>query len=226
MRWIRKANEPSLLQNYRRQVNASFEDLDKDVKDELRQSLFHEQFGVCAYCQQKLSHEDGIPNSDYIKIEHHCERSICNGTDGQTDRTLDYSNLMVVCLGKGGINNDLHCDTYKATLDINSGLPITISPTNNTHMNTISYSSTGLINSSNADYNKEINNILKLNLPHLKEMRKKKWLLIFKNSRVRSGQPNKNKMEKLLSNDLATKEGRFSNHFPGLSEFMLKKFCP
>lgn len=221
MRWINKQSAPSSFQDYKRQNNATYEDLDRDVKTELRDSLLAEQFGVCAYCQKKLVKD--------IKIEHHCERSICNGKDGTIDRTLDYTNLLAVCIGKGGRENDLHCDTKKATLDKNKGLPMTINPLNQSHIKTITYSSTGLIHSS--IYEEEINTILNLNILYLKNMRKEKWLMIFKYSRSKNGTINKNKMVKLLESDLTKKFNQekgydeYANNFPGLSEYMMSKFC-
>jgi hypothetical protein len=56
-------------------------------------------------------------------------------------------------------------------------------------------------------------------------MRKRKWLSIFKNSKNKNGVINKVKMAKLIEKDLSFKDGFFSNHFPGLSEYMRNKFC-
>ena len=119
MRLIRKVNEPSLLQDYRRQNNATYEDMDTLVKEELRKSLVAEQFGICAYCQRKLTD---------IKIEHHCERSICTGENGFPDRRLDYRNLLAVCQGRNGQPIELHCDTKKADVNKNNTCLLYTSP--------------------------------------------------------------------------------------------------
>lgn len=216
MKLIKKTTTPSSFLRYTRHANATYQDLDKLVSQELRNSLISEQFGICAYCQLKLNK---------TKIEHHCEQSICNGRDGQPDRRLDYSNLLVVCLGKGGRNNDTHCDTHKAKLKPKDGLPMIVNPTNEAHIKTIKYSSTGLVKSSNTNYDLELNKIIRLNINYLKEMRRKKWLQIFKSSKRKNGIISTTKMQRLLENDLAKKDSKFSNHFPGMSEFMLAKFC-
>lgn len=218
MRLIKKANEPSLLQNYRRQDNATYEDLDKDVKEELRQSLIEEQLGVCAYCQMKL-----VTTS----IEHHCERSICNGANNTQDKRLDYSNLFAVCPGKNGKPTELHCDTQKAVISKKATnlLPMNLNPLIPAHISTIRYATSGTISSTNDTYKKELNVILSLNADFLRKMRREKWLKFFSKSRNKQKVVNFTKMKVLLEKDLAKKDKKFINHFPGLAEYMLKKFC-
>ena len=168
---------------------------------------------------------------DRVKIEHHCERSVCNGTNGTKDKRLDYSNLFVVCLGETSHKEARadesttyrHCDTLKSDFDKTNGLPIDIKPTISSHITTISYRS-GIIKSSNEQHNDEINRILGLNVPPLKKMRKKLWNDIYKYSRRKSGEIDKNKMKKLIASNLDQKEGYFTHPFPALSEYM-QKYC-
>jgi len=218
MRLIKKANEPSLLQNYRRQSNATYEDLDTPVKEQLRLSLITEQSGVCAYCQMKLT---------IIKIEHHCERSICNGENNHPDKRLDYSNLFAVCLGRNGKPIELHCDTQKAVVSKKRTtiLPMKFNPLEVTHIATIRYVPSGTISSTKDVYKKELNVILNLNAKFLREMRREKWKKFFSKSRNKQKVVNFAKMKVLIEKDLAKIDGRFTNHFPGLSEYMLQKFC-
>ena len=218
MRWIRKNTPPHEFQVYVRVENADYDEMDTEVKDVLRQALFDEQFGVCAYCQKKIK-------LTKTKIEHHCERSICNGENGTQDRRLDYTNLLLVCPGKGGKSNDLHCDTQKATFDITNGLPMQINPTIKNHIATISYSSTGLVRSSKTSFDKELNKILNLNVKYLKKEREQKWLRIFRDSTDKNGGISKSKMQKILEHDLAKKDSQFTNDFPAMSEYMKAKFC-
>lgn len=218
MRLIRKTAAPSSFQKYIKKATAAYLEIDKDVKDELLASLVAEQNGICAYCQQVLV-------EGKITIEHHCERSICNGKNGTIDRQLDYTNLFAVCLGKRGINNEFHCDTQKATFSIANGLPIEFLPTTAAHISTIRYATTGRINSTNESFKDEVDRILNLNIDYLKDARKKKWLLFFKNSLNKKGIVNKKKMKKLIEADLAMKNGKFINPFVGLSEYMQRKFC-
>ncbi len=219
MKLIRKNNPPSSFTKYIKDEFASFEEMDKKVKDDLRLALNEEQYGICAYCQQKLK------SLEKTKIEHHCEQTICNGEKNTQDRRLDYMNLLLVFPGEEGIENKLHCDTSKAAFNVNSGLPIKISPLNNSHVTTISYSSTGLIRSSNKQFHFEMGTILNLNLDYIKDLRKRKSLNIFRNSKNKNGAINKDKMKKLLDVDLTKKEGNYINNFPGLSEYMKSKYC-
>ncbi|MFK7983714.1 MAG: hypothetical protein AB8G86_27305 [Saprospiraceae bacterium] len=225
MRLIKKTNAPSSFQQYIVQPNATFEDMDAHVKEDLRLSLFKEQYGVCAYCQRKLPTKNGVPIPFKVKIEHHCEQSICNGKNGFSNLTLVYKNLFLVCLGVGPNSTDFHCDTHKATLSITKGLPMQFIPTKKSHIDTIKYSKGGNL-TSNDFFNTEINNILKLNIDYLKERRRKsraKILSLSKDSSTRGY--NKTKMKRILEEILAKKNGCFINHFPGLYEYMLKKFC-
>ena len=233
MRLIKKTGAPTSFQTYTRAVAASYDEMDKGVKDDLLKSLISEQMGVCAYCQQHL-------NLNSATIEHHCERSICNGTEGTSDLRLDYKNLMAVCLGKGGQPTETHCDTRKAECAgpnaTANGLPMQVNPTKLAHINTISYSSTGLIRSSNTVYEKEINELLNLNAKNLKAKRQVKWLNILRSSKNRGkGNIDTRRMKKILLDDLALKERSysnptwkvkvFSNDMPGMSEYMKNKFC-
>ena len=235
MRLIKKTAAPASLQKYKRDFTASYKSMDTDVKNDLLHALIAEQKGVCAYCQQLL-------NFTTATIEHHCEHSICDGTNGTTDKRLDYKNLLAVCPGKGGSPIETHCDTRKAECAgpnaIVNGLPMQLNPTTAAHIRTIVYSSTGLIKSSNTVYDREINHLLNLNTRHLKLKRKEKWLKIFRNSRSKhTNSFDKRKMKKLLEDDLALRTVMntnfdiprvvtvFSNDLPGLSSYMRTKFC-
>ncbi len=226
MRWIKKTSAPSSFQKYIKEPNANFNS-NTCPKKELRKSLFDEQSGICAYCQQKLPEEKGQPKSLKVSIEHHCEQAICNGQNGTQDKRLDYSNLFAVCIGRIGVPIKLHCDSHKAEVNKkpNKVLPMKINPLNKNHISTIKYLRSGIIKSTNPEFDKELNNILQLNLSYLKDMRRKKWFRLIKFSKNKSGQFSKSKLATLIDNDLAKKNGKFCNHFPGLSEYMLKKIC-
>ena len=217
---IDKQAPPASFTTYKQSTTPipSFSDMDKEVKAELRESLLNEQGWLCAYCSQKISH------ISKTKIEHHCEQSICNGDNGTKDRRLDYTNMLAVCLGQSGIH-EKHCDTSKSTFNSSNGLPIDINPLQAPHIAGISYSSTGLINSSNPVHDKEIKEILKLNSQRLKDLRAQKFLLIMK---LLGGdlqlKRQKKKLEKILKDDLIRSKNKFSNSFPGMSLWMMR-YC-
>lgn len=225
MRKINKQSPPDDFTNYKKKTNPedpnykpTFSGMDKGVKDNLRKSLLDEQGWICGYCQQKIS------SQSKCKIEHHCEQSICNGENGTQDKTLDYTNLLAVCYGDSGLK-EKHCDSQKSDFSVADGLPIEVNPWITAHMNSISYHSSGVIKSSNQKHDREINVILNLNNKRLKSLRAKKYIFFIKNSGDISIRKGKDKLRRLLVNDLTIGDKKFSNAFPGMSEYMLKKFC-
>lgn len=142
---IKKKSAPHSLIEYKRSINASFDNLPKNVKDDLRTSLLKEQGYLCAYCMKKLS-----DNSSEVKIEHYIARN--------EENELDYNNLLAVCKGNEGEPFEKQtCDTRKG----NSLL--TINPQKEKDISTISYTSNGEIKSTNPCYQNELDNILNLN---------------------------------------------------------------
>lgn len=75
---------------------------------------------------------------------------------------------MVICC-PGHIGNEAHCDRLKGSNDIS------FSPLDPNFIATLSYRTDGTIISSNAQFNKEINEVLNLNTPLLKTNRKECW---------------------------------------------------
>ncbi|WP_298392234.1 hypothetical protein [Flavobacterium sp.] len=224
MRRIIKLAPPTSLLTYIGKRNPedpaylpTYDGLDTKEIDDLKTALLNEQGWVCGYCMQKI-------NKDNMSIEHHCEQTICNGENGTTDRTLDYTNMLAVCSGKRA--KELHCDTKKSQFNEASGLPMRISPLIEAHMSTISYTTTGYVKSSNtAVYDNEINRFLNLNTPYLRELRGRKFREIFKISKSSTGTTNFDKMRRILEKDLQIGNNKFSNNFPGLSEYLLNRYC-
>lgn len=69
------------------------------VKKDVREALYREQHGLCAYCLRSISLEES-------KIEHFLPRSRC------PEKTLDYHNLLLCCPGRCR-GNEFTCDTSK-----------------------------------------------------------------------------------------------------------------
>ncbi|NDO50695.1 TIGR02646 family protein [Lachnospiraceae bacterium MD335] len=129
MIYIQKKSEPNLLLEYRHQMNARFDDMDSDVKNQLRESLLKEQGHLCAYCMKRIA------DTKDIKIEHFEARTLEN--------ELNYHNLLAVCKGgEGGPVQARSCDTKK------ENRPIFINPLNKSDMNRIYYNNSGEIHSS------------------------------------------------------------------------------
>ena len=128
MIYIRKNSEPAKLLWYRHQSNARFDDMDADVKEQLRDSLLREQGHLCAYCMREI-HDAGD-----VKIEHFRART--------PENELQYRNLLAVC--KGGENGPIaarSCDTQKGNRELS------LSPLLKSDMNRIYYSNNAKIHS-------------------------------------------------------------------------------
>ncbi len=87
---------------------------------ELRQSLYKEQGGLCAYCMQRLEDEISPINSGKFhvvggggygheivknKVEHIITQSESKRL-GQPDNDFDYKNMLLCCNGKTVFNNE------------------------------------------------------------------------------------------------------------------------
>lgn len=120
MIYIQKKPEPNLLLEYRHQINASFDDMDADVKIQLRESLLKEQGHLCAYCMRRIT------DAKDTKIEHFEART--------PENELQYHNLLAVCRGgDGGPVKAMSCDTKKGNRQI------FINPLNKSDMERIYY---------------------------------------------------------------------------------------
>lgn len=104
----------------------TYEGLAKEVKDEVRQSLFMAQNRRCAYCEERISDE-----ADSTKIEHfHPQNPRDEATTACMERTglskasmsradVTWGNLLLCCLGHQGSGSAVQCcDTKKGNTDI------------------------------------------------------------------------------------------------------------
>lgn len=128
MIYINKGAEPGSFLWYRQQPNARFDDMDSEIKEDLRKSLLKEQGHLCAYCMCR------IHDMSDVKIEHYEART--------PENELQYHNLLAVCKGgEGGPLVSRSCDTKK------ENRPIFISPLNKADMDRIYFSNSGAVHS-------------------------------------------------------------------------------
>jgi len=156
MKQIRKNKEPKSLTEHRKKEHADYENYSE--KKELRESLHTEQRAICCYCMAPI-----VPKIGEMKIEHfECQENF-------PDKQLIYRNMLGACMGNEGQPGDLqHCDTYKGTK------PLSFYPPNQKFAieNLILYSNDGSIYSNNKKLDKELNEVLNLNVTKLKNNRK------------------------------------------------------
>lgn len=178
MKLIVKGREPKEWKEFRNTAGTDYES-----KQELRKSLYKEQGGLCAYCMKRLSNEFDRNVLTRNKIDHIKPRESCT-----RDERMDYNNMVLCCSGTTfGIT---HCDTHKGSLSH------TLSPLNPQFIDSLSYTSRGIIKSSDEIWDRELNAVLNLNHKQLAENRKDTILTIVK--WLSSKSPTKAQIEKSI----------------------------
>jgi uncharacterized protein (TIGR02646 family) len=156
VRAITKGQEPRSLVEHRANTPSDYSNY-RDT-DGLRAALVHEQRGLCCYCMNRIE-----ASSAATKIEHwRCQARYPH-------LALTYSNLLAACLGGHGQPKDKqHCDTRKGEQDLK------LNPADPAHRieQRIRFELDGTIASSDADFDAQLNEVLNLNLPLLKNRRK------------------------------------------------------
>jgi uncharacterized protein (TIGR02646 family) len=102
------------------------------------------------------------PSASKMSIEHLASRK------DNAHLALNWQNLFDVCLGDVlAPSTAQHCDRSKADK------PISISPLNDRHMNSITYTANGKVISKEPELDRDLNERLNLNIPNLRSARKK-----------------------------------------------------
>lgn len=187
MKLIIKGNEPDAWRAHRETSGADYESI-----FELRESLYADQGGICAYCMRRLPKEVRGTTSVNV-VEHIFPRTKCQ----TAQERMDYANMVLSCdgaIGKpSGSKNvsfeNTHCDEHK------QDSLISLSPMNSAFIASLSYTSSGKIKSSNSKWDKELNEVLNLNYALLVENRKSAFQgvvsILKKKSRWTKGHINK-----------------------------------
>lgn len=156
MRAISKGREPRSLVEHRANTHSDYGNYAD--KDDLRTALVREQRGLCCYCMSRVE-----ATGTGMKIEHWRSQSLHPGLD------LVYTNLLAACLGGHGQPEDKqHCDTSKGERDLK------FNPSDPAHRieQRIRFELDGTITSGDAEFDTQLNEVLNLNLPLLKNRRK------------------------------------------------------
>lgn len=156
MRAITKGHEPRSLVEHRASMHSDYGNFAD--KDGLRAALVRDQRGLCCYCLNRIE-----ATRAEMKIEHwRCQSR-------HADLELAYSNLLAACLGgHGQPEAKQHCDTRKGEQDLK------FNPADPAHRieQRIRFELDGTIASSDDEFNSQLNDVLNLNLPLLKNRRK------------------------------------------------------
>lgn len=81
-----------------------------------------------------------------------------------------------------------------------------------------------MIDSTNVLHTEEIKSILNLDINYLKDARKKRWIEIYTKSRIKSGDVDIDKMRRLIGDKHLMAGNKYPEPYPGLYEYMLKRF--
>ena len=185
---IKKNKEPQELTQYRKQPDASYENMhgaklnpeqsEQDVYHIVLDSLLREQGYLCAYCMCRIPKKRGNPP---CTIEHIIAQSDPNGDP------LSYKNMVAVCSGNRNANDnaDKTCDARRGNKKLH------VNPLDESTIKEIEYQSTGIIYSQNLEINTDLNDRLNLNCISLSlPETRKKVLDALKNDMAKKGLKN------------------------------------
>lgn len=165
MKQINKIQEPQSLVQHRANRPAFYHNLPLAAMVDLRANLLSEQGHICCYCMKRIPQKiekDGTISYE-MKVEHYkCQ-------DNYFALQLNYSNLLGACTGNEGNPKKLQtCDTKKGNTDI------TINPTvaNPNCETQIKFLSNGEIHSEDPIIERELTEVLNLNMQSLVDGRR------------------------------------------------------
>jgi uncharacterized protein (TIGR02646 family) len=155
VRNIAKGPAPLSLLQHRRAAHAGYDNYAD--KQSLRDSLVAEQRGICCFCMSRI---DADPA--HLKVAHWHSQS------RHPEEQLDYGNLLGACLGGAGAARSMqHCDTRQGDADLSRN------PANRAHdvESWVRFEGDGTISSSDPVFDRELNEVLNLNIAWLKANR-------------------------------------------------------
>jgi uncharacterized protein (TIGR02646 family) len=170
MRTITKGPEPTELTAYRAVPGATYDGKDfTPVKDKIRDALGRDQLALCCYCLRRMSKltrphptTPSAPPLFLMKVEHWRSQAAAPALQ------LAWTNMLGACPGgEGGPRTNQTCDTRKGED------AIVLSPLDPTHIATLRCTSTGRLESTNPQFQDDINERLNLNHGPLVEVRKR-----------------------------------------------------
>lgn len=151
MRFIEKnRRQPSLLLRHSRLAHADFDNLSQTAgaKDQLKHNLLKEQGHICCYCMQRITFDD-------MKVEHWASQKKF------PKQQLIYKNLLAACMGGEGYQDHLHhCDTKKG----DSRLSFHPADRDSRCDTRIRYGSNGKVTCEEEEVDRELNEVLNLNM--------------------------------------------------------------
>ncbi len=218
---ITKSTEPKSLAAYRSTISHKnledsniYEDFKEKTKEQcredksenLRKQLLQEQGYICCYCMSRI-------DCDNSKIEHFRPQTKNRGIQ------IDYQNLFIACSGGEGFKaKGQFCDTKKGEKDLNS---IDLLSSIEDSVNYTKSAKNISITSNDKSIDKEINDILNLNVIVLSRNRKEVYDRVMKNLKSRGY--TMASIQKALNYYKTKHHGKFEPYCEMIVYFLTKK---
>lgn len=154
---VKRGKEPNSLLKFRKEnPDADYEtDMPTDVLKDIREQMWKEQSGLCAYCMKRIK-EPGV-----VRIEHCRPRHPQDEKEHDRKATLDFKWMLGVCYGnsllRGVKPEDKTCDVHRGNTEL------TINPFDEVSVRKIKYKTDGSIYSDDVEINKDVTETLNLN---------------------------------------------------------------
>ena len=154
---IKRGKEPNSLLKFRKEnPDADYEsDMPTNVLKDVREQMWEEQRGLCAYCMKK------IDSPSVVRVEHCRPRHPKDEQKHDKKATLDFKWMLGVCYGnsleKGVKREDTTCDAHRGNTEL------TVNPFDEVSVRKIKYNADGSIYSKDAEINKDVTETLNLN---------------------------------------------------------------
>lgn len=200
---ITKGNVKPVFFEMRKKYDDNFDNMYADDKNALKEILIAEQRSRCAYCMCRIE----MSNST---IEHYIPRSV------DMNLSIDYRNLFAVCDKTKDKPKEMQtCDAHRGNKTLH------IDPRQQNDIDTICYTHSGYIHSTNADYEIDIIETLNLNCRMLINNRARTMKTLAERSTHRH---NKEWSKKQIKKYLAKLEASDDDtEYAGYLIYMLKK---
>lgn len=152
---IQRGKEPDSLLQYRKSSSdACYEELPQKPREDIRNQMWEEQKGLCAYCMRK------IDSPQNLRIEHFKERHPLKQPYDAAE-TLNFKNMLGVCYGNSLKPNvkyeHITCDAHR------KNLKLTVNPYDIHSIRKIKYSADGYVTSDDTEIRKDVEETLNLN---------------------------------------------------------------
>lgn len=226
MLYIKKGAEPDEYKDFKRD-NSKISDLTDyegkyndlittEAKKAIQESLCKEQGYLCCYCMQRIGDircpDDKSHDVKCMRLEHFKCQS------GHKELKFEYSNMLAACHGFNRMDSsEEHCDVKKRSLGLK------YNPAQHNVEQYVAYTPDGTIFSADPEFDKQLNDILNLNIGYLKNNRKSKRLGVVRKLNT-SGEWKKSKLqEKILSFVTPNAKGELKEYSGVVTNYLRKK---